>query len=145
MKVTKDGFVWLQIDKNKIWEVFNLFEVYELHEDESESLISTPQGIQKGIDNNIVFGIEVGHVYKEAFVLYSCDTWHTHDSKVLLGVYTRHALAVKQADEHSKQSEEGELSKDDVLLLGDINGGIKQTQNISENYIIEVEQLNQKL
>lgn len=145
MKITKDGFVWLQIDKKIVWEVFNFFNVYELHHDDSESLISTPQGIQQGIDNNVVFGIEVGHAFKEVFTLYSCDTWHSHYSKVLLGVYTSHAKAVKQADEHSKQSEEGELSKHDVLLLGDINGGIKQTQGRSENYIIEVEPLNQEL
>lgn len=73
----------------------------------------------------------------EVFVLFTTDTWHTPDSKSLIGVFTSHAKAVKGADDHSKESEEGELSKHDVLLIGWKNGGINQTQGRSENYIIE--------
>lgn len=147
MKITKDGFVWLTITEAVAWQVFgaNVFEVYELHEDESESLLSTPQSLQEAIDNGAELGIEVGHVFKEVYLLYTTDGFHSLNSKDLLGVFTRHALAVKCADEHSKTSEEGELSKYDVLMLGDTAEGIKQTQGRQENYLIVTETLNEEI
>lgn len=76
------------------------------------------------------------------FILFECDAWHSHESKSRLGIFTDHAKAVIYADRHSKVTEEGELSKHDVLLLGLKNCGINQTQGRSQNYIIEKEIIN---
>lgn len=59
-----DGFVWL-IVTSKAKEVFTsgLFEVYELHEDDTESLIGSMDELSKVLERGGEIGIEGGHLY----------------------------------------------------------------------------------
>lgn len=63
MKTTKDGFVWKLVN-DKAKEIFNsgLFELYELHDNDSESLIETFEELNTALDNGSDIGIEVGFV-----------------------------------------------------------------------------------
>ena len=63
MKITKDNFVWkLVTDKAK--EVFKtgLFELYALHNDESESLIENYSDINEALESGLEIGISVGRI-----------------------------------------------------------------------------------
>jgi hypothetical protein len=75
---------------------------------------------------------------KKVYVLYSCGTWHSQESKFLLGVFERDSNLINFAIEHSIKSEEGTLLEHDRYLLKNIS----QTQNRSENYIYECVELN---
>jgi hypothetical protein len=58
-----DGFVWLLItDKAK--EVFGsgLFDVYKLHNDDSESLCESYADINDALEAGLDLAIEVGHL-----------------------------------------------------------------------------------
>ena len=65
MKVTVDGFVWLLVN-DKAKEIWNngLFELFILHEDDSESLVESWEQLDEAISNALSIGIEVGHLYK---------------------------------------------------------------------------------
>lgn len=75
------------------------------------------------------------------FVLFWCDAWHSHSSKRIGGIYEDFQQAFDGATELSENSEEGKLSIDDDLNLRIFN----QTQNRSENYIIEEWELNKTI
>jgi len=61
IKITDDGFVWL-IATEKAKEIFisGLFSLYELHDDDSESLIIGFDQLNEALANGISIGIEVG-------------------------------------------------------------------------------------
>lgn len=64
MKITKDGFVWLTVHSDKaveLWqkEVFSLFILYD---DDSESLIESEAQLSKAIACGLQIGIEVGKI-----------------------------------------------------------------------------------
>ena len=62
MKTTKDNFIYkIVTDKSK--DIFNsgLFELYALHNDESESLINTFDELNNHLENGLEIGIEVGY------------------------------------------------------------------------------------
>jgi hypothetical protein len=62
MKVV-DNFVWLDVTP-KAKEMFNsgLFELYELHDDNSESLIETMDELNEALEQGRTIGIEVGRL-----------------------------------------------------------------------------------
>jgi hypothetical protein len=66
MKVTKDGFVWKTVGYGMAVDIFQLemFELYVLHEDDSESLISTHSELMEALGNGHTIGIEVGRLKK---------------------------------------------------------------------------------
>lgn len=78
--------------------------------------------------------IEKGH----ALLLYSCNAWHEHSSKELLGVFTDNDSFI---DYISDMKSSGQLSEETTEgLLRD-----RQTQGLEENYMIEEEMLNPAL
>ena len=64
MKVTADGFVWKLIDKKKAKQILmlELFELYALYNDGSESLILNLADLDDAFDNGDKVGIEVGNL-----------------------------------------------------------------------------------
>ena len=62
-KITSDGFIWL-IVTDKAKEIFNsgLFALYNLYEDESESLIETHEQLIEALEMGNEIGIEVGQI-----------------------------------------------------------------------------------
>lgn len=63
-KVTKDGFVWLIVDKftaQAIWNNGNE-DLYILYNDDSEGLIEDVEKLHQAIDDNLQIGLEVGFV-----------------------------------------------------------------------------------
>lgn len=67
MKVTKDNFVWKTVDHGKAKDIFALgmFELFILHEDDSESLITTHEELEEAVGNFETLGIEVGFLNEE--------------------------------------------------------------------------------
>ena len=62
IKQVSDGFIWKTIDKEEASKLFiSGFPVYELLDDESESLIDTLDDLVNS-DSCSVFGIEVGRL-----------------------------------------------------------------------------------
>lgn len=63
-KTLKDGFVYLLVT-NKAKEVYTsgLFELYVLHDDDSESLIQSNEQLNEALEHALDIGISVG--YKE--------------------------------------------------------------------------------
>ena len=64
LKLTKDdNFVWLLVTE-KAKEVFSsgLFDLYVLHDDDSESLVSKYADINDALDCGLSIAIEVGHL-----------------------------------------------------------------------------------
>lgn len=61
IKITDDGFVWLIVTE-KAKEIFTsgLFEIYELHDDSSESLIEGFEQLNLALEQGALIGIEVG-------------------------------------------------------------------------------------
>jgi glutathionyl-hydroquinone reductase len=61
--IVVDNFVWLNVT-HKAKEVFQsgLFELYELYNDESESLIETMDHLNKALESGSSIVIEVGHL-----------------------------------------------------------------------------------
>lgn len=72
------------------------------------------------------------------FIVYTCDANHMHSSKIAIAYCDGPLLARFKINEHSLKSSEGKLKKHDRELIDTIN----QTQNRSENYIIEEVPLN---
>ena len=71
----------------------------------------------------------------EALILYSCNTWHEHSSKELIGVFTD---TEKLSDYVNDMKSAGKLTEEEA-------GGLMehyQTQGLRENYMIEEEALN---
>lgn len=62
MKITKDNFIWKIVGQEEAEIIFttNLFCLYLLHDDESESLIETFDEIKSIAENGDKIGIEVG-------------------------------------------------------------------------------------
>ena len=61
--IVVDNFVWLDVT-HKAKEVFQsgLFELYELYEDSSESLIQTMEHLNKALESGSSIVIEVGYL-----------------------------------------------------------------------------------
>lgn len=78
---------------------------------------------------------------KKLFIIYTCDANHMKSSYNTIGYYTDFDLARGAVLKDSLQTSEGLLSQHDMILLNQI----KQTQNRSENYIIEEVELNKLL
>lgn len=64
MRVMNDGFVYKVVNGDKARQIFdlNLFELYILWEDDSESLIETHKILNEAIEDGYVIGIEVGNI-----------------------------------------------------------------------------------
>ena len=62
MKVTKDGFVWLVLNQFQIKKAFTVFELYILHDDDSETLINSTKELIDAVNNNFIIGIPVGQL-----------------------------------------------------------------------------------
>ena len=64
IKITADGFVWKLINKEKAEKILmlELFEIYTLYNDESESLILNFGDIEDAFNNGDKVGIPVGHI-----------------------------------------------------------------------------------
>lgn len=62
MKLTRNGFTWLDVTK-KAKEVYTsgIFELYVLHEDGSESLVQSDDDLNVAFGFGELIGIEVGH------------------------------------------------------------------------------------
>ena len=61
-KTLKDGFVYLLVtDKAKDVYASRVFELYALHEDESESLIESREQLNKAIEQGLEIGIGLGY------------------------------------------------------------------------------------
>lgn len=62
MKITRNLFIW-KIVTEKVTEIFSsgLFEVYALHEDDSESLVDDILKLKEFQEQGLEFGIEVGY------------------------------------------------------------------------------------
>lgn len=73
----------------------------------------------------------------EAIVLFSCDAWHTHSSKDLVGVFTNKA-AYKQY--LSDMKDDKKLSTEDLKDME----LYQQTQGRDMNYLIELHEINPK-
>lgn len=75
---------------------------------------------------------------RKLFIIYTCDANHMNSTKIAIGYYNDFDAARGAILLHSLKSSEGILSEDDLFNLRTI----KQTQNRSENYIIEEVPLN---
>jgi hypothetical protein len=66
MKVTADNFVWKLVTIEQAEFIFSLdlFPLYALYEDDSESLIENYDEIKEYTDNGCSLGIEVGFIIK---------------------------------------------------------------------------------
>ena len=66
MKITKDNFVWKLVNEEQAEIIFSLeiFDLYELHDDDSEHLIENYDEIRSTFANGIKVGIEVGFINK---------------------------------------------------------------------------------
>jgi replicative DNA helicase len=64
MKITRDNFVWKLVTEDQAEFIFSLelFPLYALHSDESESLIETFDEIKTIFENGEKVGIEVGFI-----------------------------------------------------------------------------------
>ena len=63
-KITKDGFIWLVLDKESaiaIWKT-GTAELFRLYDDESESAIESDGQLEDAIETGTPIGIEVGFV-----------------------------------------------------------------------------------
>jgi hypothetical protein len=60
-KTLKDGFVYLLVtDKAKEVYASRVFELYALHEDESESLIESHEQLTEALEQGLEIGISIG-------------------------------------------------------------------------------------
>lgn len=65
MKITKDGFIWLVVEPDlafKIWES-ELFQLYILYNDDSESMVESESQLSSATTNGLKIGIEVGFLH----------------------------------------------------------------------------------
>lgn len=61
MIVTTDNFVWLNVT-NKAEDLYDLFALYILYDDESESLINSKEELIEALETGKTIGIEVGQL-----------------------------------------------------------------------------------
>ena len=119
-----EGFAWL-IVTDKAKEIFNadLFQLYTLHDDGTESLIETFEDLNKSLENGLDIGIEVGYIA-------------TQDAKVALefkGYFTEnlwHIDDVKAYDETMTDDECMEVLNDVMTsprIMEEINEAIEYT------------------
>lgn len=67
-----EGFVWLLVtDKAKEIYLNGLFELYILHDDESESLVEGFTQLSEALENGLDIGIEVGKLTPRGLYLAS--------------------------------------------------------------------------
>jgi hypothetical protein len=87
MKKIVNDFIWL-IVTDKAKEIFNadLFQLYTLHDDGSEALIETFEGLNVALGNGLDIGIEGGRIAtQDAKVAlefkgyYTGNLWHIND------------------------------------------------------------------
>lgn len=64
VKINEDGFVWKVINRNEAIDVLNtgVFFLYALHDDDSESEITTIEEMDLHIRRGGLLGIEVGFI-----------------------------------------------------------------------------------
>ena len=64
MKVMKDGFVYKLVSSDKAKDIFSLelFELYVIHDDDSESLIDSIDELNEALENGNEIGIPVGNI-----------------------------------------------------------------------------------
>ncbi len=74
---------------------------------------------------------------KKVFILFTCDQWHTNESRRIITVGSSLEWCHKTAKQHA-EAENDPLSKEDLERLKDTN----QTQGLDENYLIEEFSLN---
>ena len=62
MKVMNDGFIYKLVDGEKAKDIFalNLFELYIIWDDDSETLIDECTQLNEALDNGYEIGIPVG-------------------------------------------------------------------------------------
>jgi len=67
MKITKDNFVWRKLDKIQASRIIimDIFQVFELHDDGSESLITSLNDLHKVFDRGGEVAIEVGFLQED--------------------------------------------------------------------------------
>lgn len=73
----------------------------------------------------------------EALILYSCDAWHSHASKVLIAVFSSHDSLCVYLREMQQNGTIDQKAYNELSTL-------LQTQGLAENYIVETEPLNPK-
>ena len=61
MIITTDNFVWLNVT-NKAEDLYDLFALYVLYDDESESLINSKEELIEALETGKTIGIEVGQL-----------------------------------------------------------------------------------
>jgi hypothetical protein len=59
-----NNFIYLLVEDSKAKDLFNLglFDLFILHNDDSESLIESVEDIDMAINSDLAIGIEVGHL-----------------------------------------------------------------------------------
>jgi len=64
VKITNDNFVF-KIVTHRAKDIFNsgLFSLYELYDDDTESLIEEIEGLNLALERGNNIGIEVGHIH----------------------------------------------------------------------------------
>lgn len=126
MKKIVNDFIWLVVtDKAK--EIFNadLFQIYTLHDDGTESLIETFEDFNEALENGLDIGIAVGHIA-------------TQDAKVALefkGYYTENLWHINDVRTHDETLTDEECMDvlNDVMtsprIMEEINEAIEYTLN----------------
>ena len=104
MKTTKDNFIY-KIVTDKAKEIFNsgLFELYAIHNDESESLINTFDELNNHLENGLEIGIEVGYFKPKENDNKKAIYWSTQDfegiaEKMFKGLKDEHSEEFKNLD-----------------------------------------------
>lgn len=64
MKVMKDGFVYKLVSSDKAKDIFSLglFDLYVIHNDDSESLIDSINELNEALEKGNEIGIAVGNI-----------------------------------------------------------------------------------
>lgn len=88
IKVNKDGYVWAVVT----YAAPALFSsgalsIYELHDDDTESLIETHEDLQRALESGNPIGIDVGFLYKHSDIqaylkskgYHTEALWHVND------------------------------------------------------------------
>lgn len=73
---------------------------------------------------------------KTVTIIYTCDAWHSHNSKSILGVFTTKEKAINAISRHNNK-----LTISDISALSAFN----QTQGLEENYLLDSATLNPTL
>jgi hypothetical protein len=64
MRVMKDGFVYKLVSSDKAKDIFSLglFDLYVIHNDDSESLIDSINELNEALEKGNEIGIAVGNI-----------------------------------------------------------------------------------